>query len=152
MTKSPNSRNDPVLRREIAAILRLKKRAASHGKRYVADIVEIGKRLSRNKDRVGHGYWLDWLHRYFRWSGDTAANYINVFELSKTPEFRRLRNLPGEALYLLARRNVLPETRIAIAARVEAGEKVTARRSGFRLPTRRTIDAKDSQPTQARTK
>ena len=128
MTKPSHNRNDLVLRREVAAIRRLKKSAASHGKAFLADIVQIGKRLSRVKDRVGHGNWLTWLRKNFDWSGDTAANYINVFELSKTPEFRRLRNLPLELLYLLGRRNVSPEARIAIMERVEAGEKVTAQK------------------------
>ena len=47
MTKSRHSkkskrRDDQILRREVAAIRRLKKRAASHGKAFLADIVLAG--------------------------------------------------------------------------------------------------------------
>jgi hypothetical protein len=125
MTKPSHNRNDLVLRREVAAIRRLKKRAILRGKAFLADIVEIGKRLSRVKDRVGHGSWLPWLRKNFDWSGETATNYMNIFALSKTPEFQRLQNLPVDALYLLARRNVSPEARIAITERAKAGEKIT---------------------------
>ena len=116
---------DTVLRREVKAILRLKKRAASHGKRFITDIAEIGKRLARVKNRVGHGNWLPWLRQNFDWSGDTAENYINVYRVSQSPKFRSLRNLPLEVLYLLGRRTVSEAARDAIAEQVEAGKKVT---------------------------
>ena len=116
---------DTVLRREVKAILRLKKRAASHGKRFITDIAEIGKRLARVKNRVGHGNWLPWLRQNFDWSGDTAENYINVYRVSQSPKFRSLRNLPLEVLYLVGRRTVSEAAREAIAEQVEAGEKVT---------------------------
>ena len=117
--------DDPVLRRAVKKIRRLKKSAASHGKAFLADIVKIGKELSANKDRVGHGYWLAWLHKNFDWSGETATNYMNLAELSKTPEFQSLQNSPTEALYFLARRTMSSETRADIAQRVDAGELPT---------------------------
>jgi len=147
-SKKSKRRDDLVLRREVAAIRRLKKRAASHGKAFLADIIEIGKRLSRVKDRVGHGNWLPWVRDNFGWTDQTASNYMNVFELSKTAEFLRLRNLPLEALYLVARRNVTPEARIAIRERVEAGEKITPKqaRLAIRAPQERvTIPPSPSQ-------
>ena len=125
MTKPPHSRNDLVLRREVAAIHRLKKRAALHGKAYLADIIEIGGRLERLKARVPHGDWLPLLRKEFDWSVATADNWIAVKRLSRSSEFKRLRNLPHEILYLLGRRNVSDELRAAVAARVKTGGKIT---------------------------
>src|SRR6516164_3122957 len=116
---------DPILHREVVAICRLKKRATTHGKAFLADIVQIGKRLSGVKDRVGHGNWLPWLHHNFDWSGETAANYMAIFRLSKTSKFQSLKNLPLEVLYLLGRKTVSEETRNTIVAHFEGGEKVT---------------------------
>ena len=116
---------DTDLRREVKAILRLKKRAASHGKRFITDIAEIGKRLARVKKRVGPGNFLSWVRKNFKWSADTAENYISVYKVSQTPRFRSLRNLPLEVLYLLGRRTVSEAAREAIAEQVEAGKKVT---------------------------
>jgi hypothetical protein len=107
------------------AIHRLKKRLDSHGKAFIADFVQIGERLSRLKDRVGHGKWLPWLRQNFDWSGETAANYMAAYQLSKSPEFLSLKNLPLELIYMLGRRNVPEEARVAVAARIEAGETVT---------------------------
>ena len=116
---------DQALRREVKAILRLKKRAASEGKRFITTVVQIGRRLDAVKGRVGHGNWLPWLRENFDWSGETAANYIAAFRLSKSPKFLSLKNLPLEMIYLLGRRGVAEEARAAVAAQVEAGEKVT---------------------------
>jgi hypothetical protein len=83
-------------------------------------------RAARMKPRVGLGNWLPWLRKNFDWSDDTAAGYIDVYELSRNPKFRSLRNLPLEALYLLARKTVPEEARDAIVARAEEGKKITA--------------------------
>src|SRR6516165_4753145 len=125
MTKPSHSRNDLVLRREVVAIRRLKKRAASHGKAFLADIIEIGGRLERLKARVPHGDWLPLLRKEFDWSVATADNRIAVKRLSRSPEFKKLRNLPHEILYLLGRRNVSDELRATVAARIKTGEKIT---------------------------
>jgi hypothetical protein len=114
---------DRILAREAQAIKRLKKRATAHGKRFLADLIEIGKRLQRAKARVGHGNWTTWLQKNFRMSADSASNYMRLHDLSATPEFRSLRNLPIEALYLLARTPA--EIRMAVAERADAGEAIT---------------------------
>jgi hypothetical protein len=114
---------DRILAREAQAIKRLKKRATAHGKRFLADLIEIGKRLQRAKARVGHGNWTIWLQKNFRMSADSASNYMRLHDLSATPEFRSLRNLPIEALYLLARTPA--EIRMAVAERADAGEAIT---------------------------
>ena len=124
-SKKSKRRDDLILRREVAAIRRLKKSVASHGKSVVTDIVEIGKRLERVKGRIGHGNWLPWLRKNFDWSGETAANYMAVYRLSKSPKFLSLKNLPFDQLYMLGRRSVSEEVRAAVAARVEARGQIT---------------------------
>jgi hypothetical protein len=44
----------------------------SLGRRVVADVIEIGRRLTECKKLLGHGNWLPWLDREFGWSEDTA--------------------------------------------------------------------------------
>ena len=57
------SLSDPVpLAEHAAEICRL-------GKRVVADIIEIGRRLTKCKRICGHGNFLPWLDREFGWSG-----------------------------------------------------------------------------------
>jgi hypothetical protein len=118
------AQDDPILRREVQEIQRLKKRATTYGKKVLNDVIAIGKRLERIKDRVGHGNWLPWLRQNFEWSGDTATNYVNIYKLSQTPKFRRLRDLvPLECLYVLARKS--EEVRDEIINRAEAGKTFT---------------------------
>ena len=96
----------------------------------------IDPRLSRVKDRVGHGNWLPWVRKNFDWSDDTARRYIDIYEFSRDPKFRSLRNLPVEALYLLARKNVTPEVHTVIAQRVERGEKITPQQVRLAITSR----------------
>ena len=124
-SKKSKRRDDLILRREVVAIRRLKKRAASHGKAFFKDIIEIGGRLERLKARVPRGDWLPLLKKEFNWSVATADNWIAVKRLSRSPEFLRLRKLPLEMLYALGRRNVPPEVHTDIAQRVERGERIT---------------------------
>jgi Protein of unknown function (DUF3102) len=129
--------SEKILAREAAAIRQLKKRATARGKQLLGDLIEIGKRLDRAKEHVGHGNWTPWLQKNFQWSADTASNYMRVHALSQTPEFRRLRNLPLDALYLLGRKSVTADVRAEVAERVEAGEAVTVRT--LIVPTTQTV-------------
>jgi hypothetical protein len=65
-------------------------------------IIDVGGRLAECQKHIGHGNWYAWLDREFGWSVDTAENFIHVYEMSKSRNFRDL-NLPLSALYLLAR-------------------------------------------------
>jgi hypothetical protein len=74
------------------------------GKRVVADVIEIGRRLADCKELCGHGNWLPWLKREFGWSEDTAERFIQVSTLShQIPQVAEF-NLPVSSLYLLAAR------------------------------------------------
>jgi hypothetical protein len=100
------------------------------GQRAIADVIEIGRRLSECKDLVGHGNWLSWLDREFGWSERTAQNFIAVFHLSRQSksanfsDFQRL-NLPISALYLLARPSTPEAARDEILQRAQAGETMS---------------------------
>ena len=72
------SLSDPVPLAEHAAEIR------RLGKRVVADIIEIGRRLTKCKRICGHGNFLPWLDREFGWSEDTAERFIQVAALSKS--------------------------------------------------------------------
>jgi hypothetical protein len=113
------SLDNPVLAEHAAEIRRL-------GTRIVFDVIEIGRRLTLAKDIAGHGNWLVWLEREFKWSVSTAENYINLFKLSA--EFPTVGNLDLDfrSLYQLAAPSTPPEVRDEIIARAEAGEPVTA--------------------------
>jgi hypothetical protein len=69
-------------------------------KRGIGDVIEIGRRLTDAKALLGHGEWLKWLDREFGWSDDTALNFMRVFDMSKSRNFRNL-TLPVSALFLL---------------------------------------------------
>ena len=111
------------------------------GRRVLGDIVEIGRRLIDAKKLVGHGGWLTWLEREFRWSEDTAERYMRLAD----DKFRNLRNadIPISALYLLAKPGTPPEAIKQIAARSESGEKV-------RLVTVQKVIAEAKAPQQVR--
>jgi len=95
----------------------------SLGKRVVADVIEIGRRLTECKKLLGHGNWLPWLNREFGWSEDTALNFMRVDGFAKSRKFRDL-NLPVSSLYLLAAPSTSPEVRDEIIERAGSGEKV----------------------------
>jgi hypothetical protein len=107
----------PALTEHAAAIKAL-------GKRVVADIIDIGRRLDECKCICGHGNWLPWLDREFGWSDKTAENFINVYKLgSKFENFSNL-DLPLSGLYLLGAASTPDEARTEIVERAQAGESV----------------------------
>jgi gas vesicle protein len=108
--------DNPLLAEHAAEIRRL-------GKRVVEDVLEIGRRLTECKKLVGHGNWLPWIEREFGWTDDTALNFMRVYEVSKSRNFRDL-SLPVSALYLLAAPSTPKEARDKIIERAQAGETI----------------------------
>lgn len=92
------------------------------GKRMARDIIEIGRLLVECKERVGHGAWLPWLEREFRWSDKTAENFMNV-----ASKFETVSNLSIDArsLYLLARPSTPDELRDEVIERAANGEAIS---------------------------
>jgi hypothetical protein len=109
-----------VLAEHVAEIRRL-------GKRMIADIVEIGRRLTECQEIVGHGRWAAWLDANFSWSDRTALNFMRVFELSKSEKFSDFGqvDLPVTALYLLAAPSTPETLRTEILERAKAGNGVS---------------------------
>jgi hypothetical protein len=95
------------------------------GKRVVADIIEIGRRLTECKRIAGHGNFLPWLNREFGWSEDTAERFIQVAALSnQIPQLAEF-NLPLSGLYLLASPSTPDEARTEIIERAQVGEPIS---------------------------
>jgi hypothetical protein len=111
---------EPILAEHVAEIRRL-------GKRMIADIVEIGRRLTECQEIVGHGGWTAWLDINFSWSDRTALNFMRVFELSKSEiisDFGQV-DLPVTALYLLAAPSTSEAARTEILDRAKTGNDVS---------------------------
>jgi hypothetical protein len=108
----------PALTAHIAAIRQL-------GKQTIANVIEIGRRLTECKDLVGHRNFGNWLDREFGWSERTARNFMRVHELSesKSENFSDL-DLPVSALYLLAAPSTPAPVREEILERGKKGEKL----------------------------
>jgi Protein of unknown function (DUF3102) len=100
------------------------------GKRVVADVIEIGRRLTECKKLLGHGNWGAWLDREFGWSDRQALNFMRVYELaeSKSENFSDL-HLPVSVLYLLAAPSTPPEVRKEVIEQAKRGEKLTHRKT-----------------------
>jgi hypothetical protein len=110
--------DDTALAEHAAEIRRL-------GKRVVGDVIEIGRRLAECKRICGHGNWLPWLDREFKWDERTARNFMSVHEMAlKSENFSDL-DLPISGLYLLAAPSTPAEARTTIIARAQTGESVS---------------------------
>jgi hypothetical protein len=110
--------NNPILDEHAATIRKL-------GKRVTEEIIEIGRLLTESKEILGHGNWLPWIEREFKWSDKTAERFINVYGLSS--KFDNLSNLevPITGLYLLAAPSTPEGARVEVIERAERGETVT---------------------------
>ena len=83
------------------------------GKRAVADVIEIGRRLTECKRIAGRGNWLPWLAREFGWEETTALRFMRIHELAQSKS-GKLPDLPVSGLYLLAAPSTPTETRNAV--------------------------------------
>lgn len=95
------------------------------GKRVIADVIEIGRRLTEAKRIAGHGNWLPWLEREFRWTDRTALNFMRVHELAMKSETVSDLDIPVRGLYLLAAPSTPDEARAEVLARAEGGEALS---------------------------
>lgn len=55
--------------------------------------LEVGLRLRRAKDFLGHGEFMSWAKREFGWSHDTCQNHM---QLAAPANYERVRNLPSD--------------------------------------------------------
>jgi hypothetical protein len=97
------------------------------GKRAIADIIEIGRRLIEAKKLCGHGNWLPWLEREFGWKERTAQRFMTIAtKLASNASDLTDLDLPVEALYRLAAPSTPPAVIDAVVERGARGDKVTA--------------------------
>jgi hypothetical protein len=110
----------PALAEHAAEIRRL-------GKRVIQDVIEIGRLLTVCKEIVGHGGWLEWLEREFRWSPATATNVMRVYETFAASKFKNFANLDLSVsmFYLLAAPSTPEDARDQVLDRAAAGEKLS---------------------------
>jgi hypothetical protein len=93
-------------------------------KRVIAEVVEIGRRLTECREIVGHGRWLSWLDAEFGWTDQTARNYMRVYEMSKTKNFLNS-TLSISVVYQIAAPNTPEPARNEILDRANAGENIS---------------------------
>ena len=92
-----------------------------------ADVIEIGQALIRQKAKLGHGNFLNWLAAEFGMSNPTASRFMNVAERFGSKSFS-VKDLDLTALYELAAPSTPEEVRSEVERRIAAGELVTAAR------------------------
>jgi hypothetical protein len=118
------------------------------GKRIVADIIEIGQRLTECKAMLRHGNWLGWLDREFGWSEMTALRFMQVHELGKSNNLLDS-HLPMSGLYLLARPSTPEAVRDNILKRDKSGEAFSVAEIKKAIDTVRGSAVKSVSRTQA---
>ena len=97
------------------------------GKRVIADVIEIGRRLSESKKLGGHGNWLSWLETEFGWDERTARRYISVHELAGKSDNLSDLEIGVSSLYLLAAPSTPEEVRQAVIERAAHGERMSVK-------------------------
>jgi Protein of unknown function (DUF3102) len=95
------------------------------GKRVVADVIEIGRRLTEAKALCRRGEWYAWLEQEFAWEEITARRFIGVYELAGKAGNLPDLSVPVSGLYLLARPSTPEPIRTEILDRAESGEHFT---------------------------
>ena len=92
----------------------------------IDSVIETGRRLADVRDNhLDHGEWLPWLKREFKWSRQSADNFIHVYEAHAQGKLPTRWQLPLNAFYLLAAPSTPEEARTEIIERAEAGEKLS---------------------------
>jgi Protein of unknown function (DUF3102) len=96
------------------------------GKRVIADVIEIGRRLAECRRILKEDSgWRAWLEDELKWSPQTAGRFIQVYELSQECSNVEHLDLPVSALYLLAAPSTPEEARNEVIERAQAGEPVS---------------------------
>ncbi|KQT52186.1 MULTISPECIES: DUF3102 domain-containing protein [unclassified Aureimonas] len=92
-------------------------------RRTAEDVVEIGRDLTRMKERLPHGSFLPWISAEFGMSDQTARRFMQVTKVFASKS-NMLLNLDASALYELAAPKTPIEVREEVERMIEAGEVV----------------------------
>ncbi|MGN7878564.1 DUF3102 domain-containing protein [Ensifer sp. 22460] len=87
------------------------------------DIIAVGRDLAEQKEKLGHGHFLNWIAVEFNMSERTARNFMSVFH--KFGESAKVADLRPSVLYVLSAASTPPEVREQAIERAAAGETVT---------------------------
>jgi len=136
--KQAKKLDNPILAEHAAEIRRL-------GKRVAEDVIEIGRRLTECKRIAGHGNWLPWLEREFRWTDKTAERFMSVHALAGKFDNLSDLELPISGLYLLAAPSTPPEARDEIVERAKAGETIPVAEVKRTIARRRNVGTPSRQ-------
>lgn len=91
-------------------------------KRTAQNIIEVGQKLLKIKQRLGYGRYRKWIEAEFNWSKSTANSFENVAK-----QFANVQNLDiftPSVLYELAAPSTPESARQEAIARAKAGEKI----------------------------
>jgi len=94
-------------------------------RRTAEDIVEIGQRLISIKEKLEHGYFLEWLETEFDGHRDTANKFMQVAREFGSLEMSKISTFEISALYKLAAPSTPQAARNEAIARASAGEPIT---------------------------
>jgi hypothetical protein len=120
-------------------------------KRTAQDIIELGQKLIAVKDRLGHGYFLDWLEAEFGWSYPTAARFMQV--ANSFNESYQIDNFAPSALYEIFAPSTPVAARDEALARAASGEPITnklakAIKQKYVTPSTKPKQKSESEPKQ----
>lgn len=87
-------------------------------------IFEIGEKLVEVKQKLGHGYFGDWLKVEFDWGEWTARKFMQVARKFKTVNFTDL-DIAASALYILAADSTPEAARLEALNRASSGEPIS---------------------------
>ena len=85
----------------------------------------VGLALIRQKERLGHGFFLKWVEAEFSMSDVTATRMMRVAEVYGGKSFT-VKDLNATALCELAAPSTPPEVRAAVEELMVDGQRVTA--------------------------
>lgn len=94
-------------------------------RRTAEDVIEIGKALIRQKERLPHGMFLPWIETEFEMSQSAALRFVNVANAYGGKSVT-VTDLTTKALYELSAPSTPPEVREEVERRISAGELVSS--------------------------
>jgi hypothetical protein len=113
------------------------------------ELVTLEKHLKEVKDRVGHGRWLPWLKAEFGWTGQSALNFIRVYELSQSKSKTVLDlNLPLRTIYLLAAPSTPQAAKDEVIERAANGDELSHDTVKGIVDKSKTTTSENAKPTK----
>lgn len=106
-------------------------------------IFEIGEKLIEVKQKLGHGYFSDWLKAEFDWGEWTARKFMQVARKFKSVNFTDL-DIAASALYILAADSTPEAARLEALERASLGEPISHSKAQEIANRYKTL----TQPTQ----